>query len=591
MSVHQAPDFDWYVSGSYIYWNVPSGGGYYVRKLYNEPSHTSGWVNASSTSYLLSSIPAGGYCGYAVVFLDSSSDTAVSSDYTYGKRWSDSENAQVEFYKKCPACQVSYGQSIDRYEVSAYLTEDLGAGSSFWTTNVQYRKNGGTWSTITSDVLFSSLTDGDYLEFRSYTSKTSWQNSAYSSIVGFTHYKPTCDTPTAPILSADSTNVNIVYPYNSDYTTVSQYSVDMGTTWNTATSTTYPLSSLDNASGKMIYVRSKYTKSGFYDSAWATSHYQEPTCPSTGSIDISESADAAGIYITISSIPSGYRLWVEYQENGVGSWFPVQQSTTDYVTSNYFTGLSSVGIPSGTNIKVRAYLTKDHYIDGAPTVSNQITYIQGTCPVPNSLTATYNESTGNIEINVTADSGYFIQVVYDTGGISTSLTNGYSPINYNFDVSSIGNGVTVTIQAFCTKNYYNDSNWIGTSIYLNRKPSCNIFNFISGQLMTVQNIVKGTNGQYTADAIVMPASTWNSFTSKINEFRTYYSNKYGSIGQYAFTTIGSGIVFTASIYNEAKNAINGMFNTYEQLPDANSGVTEISANVLMNLQTKLNAVA
>jgi hypothetical protein len=109
--------------------------------------------------------------------------------------------------------------------------------------------------------------------------------------------------------------------------------------------------------------------------------------------------------------------------------------------------------------------------------------------------------------------------------------------------------------------------------------------------MTAQNIIKGANGQYTADAIVMPYSTWNSFTSKINEFRTYYSNKYSNIGQYGFTTVGSGTIFTASIYNEAKNAINGMFDTYEQLPAVTSGVSEITATVLMNLQTKLNMVS
>ena len=47
------------------------------------------------------------------------------------------------------------------------------------------------------------------------------------------------------------------------------------------------------------------------------------------------------------------------------------------------------------------------------------------------------------------------------------------------------------------------------------------------------------------------AAEWNAFCSKINEFR-----RYKGLSEYSFTTVSTGMLFTAAIYNEAVAAIN-----------------------------------
>jgi len=66
----------------------------------------------------------------------------------------------------------------------------------------------------------------------------------------------------------------------------------------------------------------------------------------------------------------------------------------------------------------------------------------------------------------------------------------------------------------------------------------------------------------------LAATEWNNFCSKINEFR-----QYKSLSTITFTTVSSGGIFYASIFNEARNAIYPMNST--NLPSTKLGVSDV----------------
>lgn len=83
---------------------------------------------------------------------------------------------------------------------------------------------------------------------------------------------------------------------------------------------------------------------------------------------------------------------------------------------------------------------------------------------------------------------------------------------------------------------------------------------------------------------IMPASEWNSFTARINDFRTYksyYTNP--------FTSVISGTNFTASIVNEAIGAINELLPIANRMSTVSQG-DMITAAVFNTMRDKLNSI-
>ena len=79
----------------------------------------------------------------------------------------------------------------------------------------------------------------------------------------------------------------------------------------------------------------------------------------------------------------------------------------------------------------------------------------------------------------------------------------------------------------------------------------------------------------------MTAYEWNNFTKRINEFR-----EYRGLSQYSFATVSSDGNCTASIINQAVNAINAMgFN----IATVSSGT--VPANVFIQMRDKLNSIS
>ena len=81
----------------------------------------------------------------------------------------------------------------------------------------------------------------------------------------------------------------------------------------------------------------------------------------------------------------------------------------------------------------------------------------------------------------------------------------------------------------------------------------------------------------------LTASEWNRLTSKINGFRVYKG-----FSSYSFTTASTGANFTATIFNQARNAIADMRTT--GLPGIKSAGNTVTASDLNALRDTLNAI-
>lgn len=86
------------------------------------------------------------------------------------------------------------------------------------------------------------------------------------------------------------------------------------------------------------------------------------------------------------------------------------------------------------------------------------------------------------------------------------------------------------------------------------------------------------------EAFNLTATEWNSFTSKINEMRGYLG-----LSAYSFTTAVKGADFTASMYNEARIAIQGMGGgAGGYIPTVSKG-DSITAYVMNQIVAELNS--
>lgn len=112
------------------------------------------------------------------------------------------------------------------------------------------------------------------------------------------------------------------------------------------------------------------------------------------------------------------------------------------------------------------------------------------------------------------------------------------------------------------------SNWITVTIPEKTRPS----NFS-------WTYAKNSGGNFN-----LTASEWNSFTSRINEFRDYYD-----LSSYSFTTAYSGNSFTAAMYRQARTAIQAIDGYGTYIPYVYSG-DEITAYMMNILVSELNAI-
>jgi hypothetical protein len=82
---------------------------------------------------------------------------------------------------------------------------------------------------------------------------------------------------------------------------------------------------------------------------------------------------------------------------------------------------------------------------------------------------------------------------------------------------------------------------------------------------------------------------WNNFTQRINAFRNYKS-----LSAYSFTTVYAGDGVSATVYNQARNAINDLsayFTGGNTVPSTVSSGAKIQAIHFTKLRDALNSIA
>lgn len=241
---------------------------------------------------------------------------------------------------------------------------------------------------------------------------------------------------------------------------------------------------------------------------------------------------------------------------------PNQVSSTNGVWLN--------GLAQGTTYTIRCVISN---ITGSSNVTLETSGTTATIvydpPLPNApsglnvsnITTTTAYATWNSLQYATGYEYNYTGIWYYTSGTSHNLS-GLSPgSGYTFRVRGVNHGNTSPEATYYFVTSSNrPSNWEWTYAKISGQP---VFN---------------TNGKIVS---ILPATEWNNFTARINQFRNYKG-----VGTYTFTTVTNTTNFTAAIANQAVNAINGMG---KGIPTVSSGST-ITAAFFNNLRDQLNSI-
>ena len=151
---------------------------------------------------------------------------------------------------------------------------------------------------------------------------------------------------------------------------------------------------------------------------------------------------------------------------------------------------------------------------------------------------------------------------------TTSTTNTTQAVSVT---SFLKRGHTYKVRAFIVNSsgkVSETSNWITVSVPEKLRPQ----NFS-------WTYSKSSGGNFN-----LTAAEWNSFTSRINEFREYCD-----LSNYSFTTAYQGNTFTAAMYRQARTAIQAIDGYGGYIPYVSSG-DEITAYMMNVLVSELNAI-
>lgn len=343
------------------------------------------------------------------------------------------------------------------------------------------------------------------------------------------------------------------------------------------TTTSYTMNFSNYSQMQYIYGRCRDINNNWTYSGGITNPYYvapTPTCPTPNAAVLSVNATQINIVYDATAYNGNYTIVSEYRIGANG----------ELVTAGAMGSYPLSGIPNGTTFYIYYKFTKSGYNDSTWSTTSSIYITLPTCPTP-----------AAVGISLNADSTRLI-FAYDSRGaydytlwVAYNLnmgTNTYMlATNMAYcEVSSIPDKSTLYVNCKFTKEGYTDSSWSGWTYWtkpVSRPSNSTYFDFTSDQSMTVANQVKIDNTHYTCDTYVMPASTWNLFTAKINEFRAYKN-----LSNYTFTQVASGDSFSYTYINQANLAIYDM----DGITNPIYASADISASTFMNLQNRLNLI-
>lgn len=210
--------------------------------------------------------------------------------------------------------------------------------------------------------------------------------------------------------------------------------------------------------------------------------------------------------------------------------------------------------------------------------------------IPTISSSAYTTTTITIQLTDMIGNWDYVTVWYSPNGGGTWYSSNITYGNSSIVLSGLSTGTQYTIKASSfytldgsTLESYNYSNILYITPSANVRPS----NFI-----WTTSIASGGNIHSFDNTLrymyIVTATEWNSFTTRINAFRTYKG-----LSTTSFTTVSRNTTFTASIYNEARNAIAGLsayFTNNPTLPPTVSTGTRIYASYFTNLSNALNSI-
>jgi hypothetical protein len=195
-------------------------------------------------------------------------------------------------------------------------------------------------------------------------------------------------------------------------------------------------------------------------------------------------------------------------------------------------------------------------------------------PAPNTptLSGAYNNTTVTLTVGGMA-SGQWDGVV-----VEQRLASNDSLVDSKI-VTVNGGYVQWTIPNSSIKNYY-----FRAYAYLNVNGTSGYSGYSNIVAYARPSDWAWATSKISGQPINLTAVEWNNFTSRINEFRVYRG-----LSTYSFTTVSKGMDITASIFNQAVNAINSM-SPNPSATSATAKVTVISASILNGIRNSLNSI-
>jgi hypothetical protein len=365
------------------------------------------------------------------------------------------------------------------------------------------------------------------------------------------------------------------------------YRLDGSSTWNTIDyiyGLTYQITGLTGGTKYWFKIRgrSSYDKpsSGYTGENAATTAPKTPTGITIGTkTTYTIALTATGLTGNYSAVEWRYRVY------GSGSGF---STSTDYGGS---LSVTLTGLTPNTQYEIQCWSyhgTTGFYSASSYNIS-PYTNALPTPSLPSNISFTQSGYTQYVNISFTKGTNQnYTDIDMSSDGVnwgsidwvhqantSYSLDTGYYGLHYfrlrSVNDDGLGNVVYSAWSSTYNVNFTDrPNNWYWTT------------SISSGGNIYSTNLV-------TKTLYPLTATEWNNFTTKINAFRVYKG-----LGNASFTTVGSETVFTKEIFNEARNALNGLsayFTGGNTIPPAmNTGDPILVASYYLNMRDALNSI-
>ena len=262
-------------------------------------------------------------------------------------------------------------------------------------------------------------------------------------------------------------------------------------------------------------------------------------------------------------------IWEIYQGTSTNGTYITGGSTTS-------TSMSYTGLAEYTTYTIKVYGTR-----GSDRGGHQTATVRTADLTKPSISITSSDGEGRMYIAFSASDSQSGLRTYDTYYTEISNANGSS--------YSRGSYTTSKFKTFTEDAYGNE--FIHNAYYYMRVVAYDTEgNNQSANVRVQYKIARPTDWTWhtskTAGQVIsLTASEWNSFCTKINLFR-----QYKSLSNYTFTTATSGSVITASIVNQAVNAISAMSPPTSAPSTVTSKSSVITASFFNTLSRSLNSI-